>query len=104
MESFAGTKIILPLAIALSLMLAPPFAYRAMGGDGVEAKASEPSSHSEQKSPNAGENKELEFKGLEPSTDPFFMDEFYKAVKMQRLQKNVSGGMTSDGLKLRFDW
>jgi hypothetical protein len=104
MKSFAGFKIILPLFIALSLMLAPPFAHRAMGDDGAKAKASGTEGGSKRENPRTSEEGELEFKNVEPATDPFFVDEFYDAVKMQRLQENVSGGVTSDGLKLRFDW
>lgn len=104
MKSFAGFKIILPFLIALSMMLAPPFASSALGDDGVKAKASGTEGGSKRKSPKTSEEGELEFKGLEPSTDPFFVNEFYDAVKMQRLQENVSGGVTSDGLKLRFEW
>ena len=104
MKSFAGFKIILSLSIALSLMLAPPFALSAMGDDGVKAKTSGTEGGSKQKSPKASEEAELEFKNVEPATDPFFVNEFYDAVKMQRLQENVSGGMTSEGLKLRFEW
>ncbi len=104
MKSFASFKIILPLSIALSLMLAPLFVSSVMGDDGAKARASEPGSHSKQKSRDASEEKEFEFSGVEPATDSFFVDEFYDAVRMQRLQDNVSGGMTSDGLNLRFEW
>ena len=104
MSSFAGFKIILLFIIALSLMLTPPFALSAIGDDGAKAKASGTQGSLKRENPRTSEEGELEFKDVESATDPFFMDEFYEAVKMQRLQENVSGGVTSDGLKLRFEW
>lgn len=103
MKSFAHIKILPPLLIVLSLTLAPLIVSDAMGDDEAKTNASA-TSRSEREAKDASEGKELEFGGVEPSTDPFIVDEFYDAVKMQRLKGNVSGGVTPDGLNLRFDW
>jgi len=86
-------------AATLALSVAPA----AHAGDGKAQTAKGAEAGGQRLQDNSGQ-RELEFKGLDFETDRFIVEEFYEMIKMQRLNGNVSGGMTEDGLKLRLNW
>lgn len=101
MESPAHLKAVLASLAAASLALFTLFSASAADGEGATAKRAEAG---RQKLEDRPAQNELEFKGLDFETDRFIVDDFFEMVRMQRLQKNISGGVTPDGLNLRFDW
>jgi hypothetical protein len=102
MKLFAGYRSVALAAFVFSLVLSLIIAVSSAaeeGRGGPEAQSDAPKQET-----IVIPEKELSFDGVGFEADRFFLKEFYEMVKFQKLNSNVSGGVTSDGLNLRLDW